>query len=122
MNAPAKSQPVSLTAGRNLQLVIGVCNFKSHDVICNWAGLWVLGFQLPITNHKLQIFLRVLRVSAVKTTPLPPTPRTAAPGSQSAPRPGLPPTPAHDRRGWPLRSQYPPDRNAAASPPAPAPR
>src|ERR1700730_5720265 len=51
------------------------------------------------------------------STPSPPPQRTAAPEPQSSPRPAPPPAPALDRRGWPLRSQYPPDRNAAASPP-----
>src|SRR5208282_496829 len=52
-------------------------------------------------------------------TPPPRMQQTAAPDSQSSPRPARPPAPARDRRGWPLRSQCPPDRNVAASPPAP---
>src|SRR6266404_9138180 len=70
-------------------------------LIRSLVDIIILGFLLEFTS-----------------TPSPPQQRTAAPAPQSSPRPAPPPAPAHDRHGWPLRSQYPPDRNADASPPA----
>src|SRR5208282_3845833 len=70
---------------------------------------------------QIKVFLGALGVSAVKrVTPLRPMPRIAAPDTQSFLRPAPRPVPARGRRGWPLRSQYPPDRNVDASLPAPA--
>src|SRR5208283_2770782 len=95
----ARSQPVSLSAGKEEEATFQSfkasrsCRSKIFSALSASSAVKALDFTLP-----------------------PPMPRIEALESQSCPRPAPPPAPAHDRRGWLLRSQYPPDRNAGASP------